>query len=132
MDLGRAWTLETDDEPDEGAPHLSAKALRLCGYVLAAFFVAVVLDGPAPLRLPLSLAMVLAVPGLTLVGLMRVEDRAMFASLVVGVSLALSMLVASVLVSFHSLSAGGSAVALVAVCTPGLLIQARRSLLGGA
>jgi len=68
MDLGRAWTLETDDEPDEGAPHLSAKSLRLCGYVLAAFFVAVVLDGPAPLRLPLSLAMVLAVPGLTLVG----------------------------------------------------------------
>lgn len=94
--------------------------------ILGAFVVAVATDQPPVLRLPLTLVVLLVVPGLALVNLYPWEPSAATVTLVLGVSLAVSSLIGGALASLGHLRPLTTAVALALVSAPLFAVQLRR------
>jgi hypothetical protein len=78
--------------------------------------------GPG-VRLPLTLAVVLLVPGVALLGLTRLQWSAALLGLVFAASLAVTLVVAQLLAAISALTANSAAAALTALCLPMLLLQ---------
>jgi hypothetical protein len=93
--------------------------------VQAAVLVAVAVDAPFAVRLPLALAYVGAVPGVAVVGLLRLDEPATEVALSVIVSLLLCTATAQVLVWTGAYSLGTTLVVLGVLSTWGLVAQLR-------
>jgi hypothetical protein len=94
--------------------------------VAALWWVLVAADGPAALRLPLTLVMTMVVPGAAVLGLLRLRWSVTTVGLTIGLSLALSALLSEALGLADLLSRRVGATALLAIVGPLLLWQVVR------
>src|SRR4051812_38860266 len=105
-------------------PHMTdRRSSALALLLLAAFAAAVSGDAPTAVRLPLTLVVVLFVPGAAWVGLLRLRSGLAAWILTCGLSLSLSVLVAEGLVWADRLTLRTGVTGLVLVSSLGLLIQ---------
>ncbi len=97
--------------------------LSLCDLVL---MVLTMTSAHGPLRFALGLVLGLIIPGWCIIGWMRLVEPFLEASMTIGVSLALIMLSAQLMLTWHWWHLGGFEIILCAICLPILLAQSWR------
>lgn len=87
--------------------------------------VATVADNHGPVRFVFGVILGLVVPGWSIVGLLKLGNAALEFSLSVGVSLALMMVAAQILITLNAWHLSGLEIVTSLVCLPSLLLQSR-------
>jgi uncharacterized membrane protein len=86
---------------------------------------ATVADNHGPVRFIFGIILGLVVPGWSIVGLLKLGNAALEFSLSVGVSLALMMVTAQILITLNAWHLSGLEIATCLACLPSLLLQSR-------
>ena len=95
--------------------------------VIAALAVAVTIDASPLVRLPLTVALLTVVPGLSIVGFADVgRSTAAWATLVLAVSMAVSTLLSAALAALGWITPGATVTAFALTCGPLLVAQVLR------
>lgn len=122
---GRVTTVESVDNPSHALwRRMISFFLALCDLVL---MLMTMVSAHGPLRFALGLALGLIIPGWCIIGWMKLTEPFLEASMSIGVSLAVLMLSAQLMLTWHWWHLGGFEIILSAVCLPILLAQTWRT-----